>query len=315
MRKNYGALIVVMLFFCFLSGCSEEGSFDSSVNNGEKQKISPSISNPTGIYLTWGGTGYMVVEKNGEGALEVTDWFDTYSNTDENSLWIIKLTDNKLTLKYSIAEEYVRQMGWTEGVYGIQEMARSSKNVSGDWDMVGIASPFFHFTPEGKVTVQDLMSPVASHLHRLDDQRLVEYFKHFRDDNAPGMLETATGLIGSFPDDVSIRTIYLHALVRNGKIDEAEKEYGMWKSDYESAINPFQRGIPQRVEYVLRFHRLNKEGKNAYNLIMELFEENTDLETQAVKIARDIQLRGMCVAYGYTRTQRGALISWLSDKI
>ncbi|HOE64139.1 MAG TPA: hypothetical protein PKW18_04220 [Candidatus Sumerlaeota bacterium] len=155
-----------------------------------------------------------------------------------------------------------------------------SQSIKGDWDLAQI-SQIFDDIPTNKLIrfMYPLKKNVPSALHRVEDKRVIEYYKQLGESKKTtrSNLALAEDIWKAAARDFWARAIFLNALIINEKWEKAEYANNLWKSDLQKSPNPFIKQIPENIEQCLAFHRLSSEGQNAWDYIIEI-GDNTNKE-------------------------------------
>jgi len=237
---------------------------------------------PEGIYLFRGGLHYIQIARERGGKLTTISSYFGYGKYNflasmENGLLIIKTP-----------QDY----GWM-----ISYELLPSKEIPGDWDLIRVFQYFpslisgeKEFDPK---TIPPLRQPYPSFLHRVDDPRIIEYFKityeednltlasHIPDpDMSSRLMDLASKLVSSHPDDLDLRTLYLDALIRSGDDLELEKQAKALKETYEKKGNSYHKHIFQEVENHLTARRLSFDGKNGRDIMLGILSRDNDFPTR-----------------------------------
>lgn len=146
---------------------------------------------------------------------------------------------------------------------------------SGDWDLAGI-SMGDNKTNEKKL-VRDkipLKKPIPSYMRRVKDKRIIEYFRQLAalKTTMKSDLDAAFGIWRDSPRDFWARAIYLDALIRNEKWDEAAQINARWRANLEKSPNPFIVQVPKNIDQCIAYHRLSSEGQNAWDYLRQILD-------------------------------------------
>ena len=221
-----------------------------------------------GTYLRQGVGSYIMIERNNKGQLEVRS-----SVSYEPKDWVVTSRRGKLRLSQQI---------WNKK-YNVIDLI-PSKTIPGDWDLVGYSNEIENPDDETPWPKQI----VSSYLHRIEDSRVVEYFKAVKKkEGAEGssvdpdlIKKLASELVESHPDDPYIRMIYIDMLMRCKELEQLEKAYENWEKDYSDNLDPVFDRFRKIVEWNIESIRLSRAGKNGYDFWNELLSLEIDLNTR-----------------------------------
>ncbi|MCX7000386.1 MAG: hypothetical protein NT106_08855 [Candidatus Sumerlaeota bacterium] len=147
---------------------------------------------------------------------------------------------------------------------------------SGDWDLAGISSLGDNKNKEKELIRYKipLKKPIPSYMRRVKDERIIEYFRQLAalKTTMKSDFDAAFGIWRDSPRDFWARAIYLDALIRNEKWDEAAQTNAFWRADFEKSPNPFIVQIPQKIEMCIAYHRLSSEGQNAWYYLRQMLD-------------------------------------------
>ena len=240
---------------------------------------------PSGVFLLEGGREYIVLEQTvvGNVRLKDTSLYNVMGTIkpqmDGKRLRLVFLSDEPPA---SFTLLNLRVGEWNT----FYEMT-PSKTEKGDWDLVRWDRQLF-----GENSVKDISrlplppmdTPFPSFLHKLDDERVVEYF-HAVKKGEPGR-DLANALIQDHPRDLYIRNLYMDSLVRAGSADELERKIVAWKDDYRKAKDPFLPFLFHRAKKSLDYLKLTQKGKNGYQVLGEIIREDLDLEARIREVLK-----------------------------
>jgi len=281
----YGFFII--LIFILIINCSKQTS----------------PIDPVGIYLETLGNGYVVIDRNPQGKLYIKD-----ANIVFTSKWEVSFIRKKLKIIAkssfggSMSGQFSSQFGfgWTQ----IYELIPSQR-IPGDWDLVNFKYEFdtkgqtvaTGFNPMStlKQIYQSLNPPsplatlkqtVPSYLHRVNDNRVIEYFKSldtFLEKGVPDstnshLLKIATELTDLYPNDRYVKALYLDALARNRDLGKLKKEKDYWEEEFSRNGDVFSQYTSLCAKESIRSIELSNTGRNAYDFIKNFFDKNFDLK-------------------------------------
>lgn len=229
-------------------------------------------------FLLAGGSGYMVLGR--DRLLRLTVRESSLDSPDGKTSWRGYFTSDRLTIAQSV--EYGYSATPVETTY---EFVPSSTS-PGDWNLVrtpapGASTPVTKsFGPQG-----------VPFLHKMNDKRVCEYFRLVaRDRSASGaspfptrspngsqLLNLAVALLNAHPSDLSVRVLYLDALVRNENWTLLEKTLEQWKDDFQKSANPFESHMFAFAQDQLKARKLSASGKNGYDLMASISDRSTSL--------------------------------------
>ncbi len=252
-----------------------------------KQKL-----DPAGIYLAIGGQAYVEIGKDASNnfIIKGTSLFSGLPGLpDYEPEWVVSFKRQKLMLVFK--HRTVRTK-WESRTY--YEFLPSS-TTPGDWDLVRQ----YHWSGASKdIPAEDeispLENPIPSYLHRVDDRRVVEYFNlvaDYAEVYGPGpdfgpkpdvdrLLELASGLLESHPDDLHVRTLYLDALVIQGNHETLESRLTDWKEAYATTDDRLLSKVFRQADNSLHALQLSAAGRNAHDFILKVLGPDTDLATR-----------------------------------
>ncbi len=260
-----------------------------------KQKL-----DPAGIYLAIGGQNYIEIRRDGSGNLVVqgTSLFSFLPDLpDYESTWQVSFKRQKLMLVFK-HKRIMQSLGQYE--FGPGESRNyyellPSSTTPGDWDLVGQ----YDWSGASKdIPAEDeispLENPIPSYLHRVDDGRVVEYFNlvgDYVEVVGPGpalgpepdvdqLFDLASGLLGSHPDDLHVRTLYLDALIRKGDHETLDSRLTDWKKAYTTKDDRILSKVFRGAENNLKAMQLSAAGRNADDFITKVLGPETDLATR-----------------------------------
>ena len=128
--------------------------------------------------------------------------------------------------------------------------------------------------------------PPIPYLHRVDDDRVIEYFTLAASadagnpDAASTQLDIATKILNSHPDDPYVRVLYLAALARNQKVDEMRARLREWGDDPAIARDKALSTAMKTQSIHVQAADLRASGRNGFDIIERIIAPETDLETQ-----------------------------------
>lgn len=249
-------------------------------------------TSPDGIYLTDGGLGYFLIDRDEKGALRGDGFLmggDIFRVTPRGANLIIE--SRIINPMFDIpADEKL----WG----GYMELAPSA-TAPGDWDLKRLRDPEVLLALEAKassiidpepIKASQLPDPeawdVPSFLHRLDDARAVEYFEYVDDyRDSPEIFTRANALLTDHPDDPWVRILYLDACVRTEAMEEFGSHLTEWKSFYDSIAQPEIRWNLQQAGRVMLTHQRTAAGRNAWDYITtRLMAPEADLAARLVAL-------------------------------
>ncbi len=254
-----------------------------------KQKL-----DPAGIYLAMGGQAYIEIARDSSNNLMVqgTSLSSGFPGLpDYEPEWVVSFKRQKLMLVFK--HRTVRTKWESRNYY---ELLPSS-TTPGDWDLVRQ----YHWSGASKdIPAEDeispLENPIPSYLHRVDDRRVVEYFDllgdyNYRDIYGPSpaprpepdvdrLMELASGLLESHPDDLYVRTFYLDALIRKGDHKTLDSRLTDWKEAYATTDDRILSKVFRQADNSLHALQLSAAGRNAYDFIVKVLGPETDLATR-----------------------------------
>jgi hypothetical protein len=249
---------------------------------------------PEGIYFIRGGLSYIEISRDQDG---------TYSIPGNSLLpdftLLASLENNRLVIKTPPISSLTKfpQLPLFEVYYELLP----SESTPGDWDLIRvcISPPLMsreeNFDPKNTPVLQ---TPYPSFLHRIDDPRIVEYFKtalaEHRGDtrfpvkipspNAPRLVALSSELVSAHPDDLDVRTLYLDALIRKGDDTTLEKQMTALKETYEKTGNSYHQHILRMIENHLSARRLSAGGKNARDVLFDILAKDKDFPAQIQRL-------------------------------
>jgi len=248
-------------------------------------------ADPTGIYLAMGGQAYVEIGKDASDNLMLKGSSFKADLYGYEIKWQASFKGQYLVLAYEWKWRRTEH-DWERG--DSYELVPSSTQ-SGDWDLVRYnPSRGIRNVDEEKEEVPPLKQPIPSFLHRLEDKRVVEYFELIvgysevvRPAPAPTpeldvgrLMELASGLLASYPDDLYVRSLYLDALVRKGDYETLELRLTAWREAYTTTDDPHLRKVFQEASNALRAMQLTAAGRNAYDFVAEALGKDADLATR-----------------------------------
>ena len=269
MKRILLHILPLLLILIITAGCSERKSID-----------------PSGIYLAGGGKGYFVIERSEKGDFTV--------RTDQRSFpvgpfaffgeypikWDVRVSQKQLLVDAKILH-YEFDSSEVRGQDEIIFTLIPSKTVPGDWDIVSATAIRKEKGKEFKDTYP-VKLPLQSSLHKIDDERLVSYFKS-RDEKKDfvALLENATRLLETNPDDVFVRILYLDALFSNTRFEEMEEKIKAWRDSFKTISYPYLEFVPDYVDYTLDAWKLSEKDENAYDFLKQFITDiDIDLQQQ-----------------------------------
>ncbi|MCX7765693.1 MAG: hypothetical protein N2246_03180, partial [Candidatus Sumerlaeia bacterium] len=228
-----------------------------------------------------------------------------YGYPEKNNLRVT-LKDNNLII--SSPEVPTKENVWQTYI----EMAPSPA-IRGDWDLLKISYTFpedplsqfsevYNYKPQPICKVFTLPRPIPSFLHRVDDNRVVEYFTEINNSmpirsndfltysaprGTPRLFELASALAAKYPTDIFIHTIYLDSLIIQRDYKALAVDLDKWKISYQLNDNPFVQNVLKCCELALYAHSLSESGQNGFDFMEKLLSSQTDLDTR-LKILPDI---------------------------
>ena len=281
--KIFGTLAILLICLSILINCSKQTS----------------PIDPVGIYLETLGNGYVVIDRNPQGKLYIKD-----ANIVFTSKWEVSFIRKKLKISSS-KDSYNRSY--------IYELLPSSM-LPGDWDLVNIKIEASKQGQTGfnlwSVPTQlyqlfsqpinpapqfvTLKQTIPSFLHRVDDMRLVNFFKLLPDPykkvdfktNNSALIKLALELQTLHPDDKYMKLLYLDVLIRDGDIEKLKKEKEEWEADYSKSGDGISKYALACAEESLRSIELSNSGQNAYDFIENVFKNDVDLKKRLELFSR-----------------------------
>jgi len=288
--------------------------------NCSKSKTSP--VDPTGIYLETLGNGYIVIDRNPERKLIIRD--TSIFNTKN---WEVSFSGKKLKIIAKspfggqLSSQYPTQIYW---LY-VYELIPSQK-ITGDWNLINFKEDvrtkgqtgITGFNPlsilkEIYEFITQSLSPsplsftlnqtVPSYLHRINDNRVVEYFKSldtFLENGGPDstnshLFKIATELTDLYPNDIYVKAIYLDALVRNRNLEKLKKEKDYWEDEFSKNGDVFSKYALICAEESIHSIELSNAGRNAYDFLKNVCDKNVDLKKR-IELFSKVSKYDECIA-------------------
>jgi len=226
------------------------------------------------IYLVSGGTDYYEIEK---------------------SIWGPPLIKNDVITQISIDGDRLTLTQSGMGIVFFRFHLSPSESVPGDWDLVDFERPFNLLGKPDK-EMKHLEQPIPSYLHRLDDERIVLYFDEVRmarvremKPDPARLLDLASQLLSAYPEDLHVRPLYLDALIAQQDPDKLEETLAAWKPDYDNPdAFPFRTAY-RHAQHNLDAMRLTAARQNAYDFMLNLFSDKSNLATRLDKFPAILQ--------------------------
>lgn len=218
--------------------------------------ISTEPTKPEGIYLSQSVDGYFVLEPGLMQGIKVEKHI-----YDDFMEFRGSLKDNNLILEYSPgSESFLDREEWS----GILEF-RPSQIREGDWDLIRHSPIKSAASPPSRIS--PLAEPIIQALHRIDDQRVVQYLKT---KEPSGRKPLAQALLKAHPDDEFIRALYLQEMAASKDLNELSARLADWKEGLLRSPNLYLQRIPEKMEYYEHGLRLSAAGKNAFDLVQAM---------------------------------------------
>jgi len=272
-RKIALNLLACSVFLFLLAGCKQGSNGDEAPAESFNESWSPiraeDMRDLPGTYLVEGGRSYVVIGTEGKDYLEVRKSLGGSMGMNLT----IECRGAEIRLTESVFESDI--------IYSL----RKSSTVPGDWDLVGIMRANWPMAAE-KNEYFPLETPLTSYLHRVDDPKVIQYFKGLPESAEEAkiwsisgeMEQTAIKLLNDHPDDPYIRGIYLDYLTRSGRIVELEAKIALWREDFLRSGQPFVEDMLRYAEESLAAQKCSAEGRNAKDSVLRLL--GSSLETR-----------------------------------
>jgi len=243
-----------------------------------------------GIYLVDGGLDYVEISGSiWDPHFNAYDWEPDRNLEPRGGSPIpsyrtrLEFHGQSLTLFYQYHKEELVSWGEKAVADGYRKLQRGD---SGDWDLVEYRPPVLGEGPAEQVAGKSSPLLLPSYLHRIDDKRIVEYFKlHRQNDDPNKAMSLAEDLISDFPDDLFVRTLYLGALLRKRNSNSFAKRLAEWRADYAAAENPFLQRIPDLADYALRAREAEAKGTDGFAEMHGIFTELPTLEELSRRVS------------------------------
>jgi len=244
-----------------------------------------SVTNkPEGIYLDLLHRGYILIDRDNKRHLEVKETnFLTDDSYLKDAKWDVSFKRKKL--KLTTDETSTHDSSMHHGyIYELQP----SSTTPGDWDLISISETVqpISNTIRSKNDLSPI-KPVPSFLHRIDDKRIIEYFKLLPSqnkrgdsDNNPQFLKIASELHIGYPDDIFIKMLYLDSLIWNCDTEGLKKEIEDLEKISSTSKDLLSQYALTCAKNSLHSIELSAVNQNAYDLMEKVFSPDVDLPTR-----------------------------------
>lgn len=303
----------------FLSGCGgppdarspQASAEDAAPETGAPPAPSPSPTPAPAppqprrqIYLADGGAGLLVLEEWSTGT-EVADGWWVLSEPGVQWTAEMETTGSTRQLRIQVFKYHPPMSDW----YGELLLFRPSGTRAGDWDLVygrGAGKE----KPGDRIPVPDPLPPgrpLAGFLHRLDEERAVEYFRLAESVDrvpdlapAPESVPVSTSLAGTMaaeellrlareirkahPEDLHARYLLLDALLRNERLGELAAELLLFETQAARSGDRLLIARGKRLRRQLKARHLAESGLNG-RLAVERYLTATTRPEERLRMA------------------------------
>lgn len=290
-------LFIACLVLLTLTACDKQT--DKQTNKPADQQAEQQVQqvqpqeqeqqiDPSGIYLMAGGDDLVVIER---AAADL-------SGASAGLLIIeLKSVDGKSDhfRRARMEDEYLVISGYQKNQPDNSDEAPESlqyryklgpsSTIAGDWNLLQWGDYLFKSEDSAEAT-RDLKNPVPSFLHRIDDQRIIDYFDALPKNSfgRPGPLgapeerpqQIAQTLLEDYPDDVYVKSLYLDSLIRKHDIEELQGKLAAWGPEFRQAESVFLPYNLQIAERALQSLELSATGENAADFLQQFLETSED---------------------------------------
>ncbi|MCA9437968.1 MAG: hypothetical protein KC978_19445, partial [Candidatus Omnitrophica bacterium] len=269
-----------------------------------------------GIYLVHGGQSFVWIDLDEDGELVVRDgYFYTHGKflpRQQIYNFFIRYRDGRLLLRqlgeHETDFESNEELSLT--LVDSESTPRDFDLVNADFERVDISFPFRSnpsffsleyykilfdeirqrlYAPDSEVTGHyEGQKPLPSFLHRIDDERLVEYMKKRLDASfSESDLAEFRELAAAFPKDPYIQMHAMEVESNYGDPELAEEIMEKWKETLENSPDVLFREISQRAIKAVWQAMGDPRGDDLLEIRAELESTTTDLE-EKIDTLRDL---------------------------